>query len=129
MAKSTTILIATETLIGGIAGKDDKPPVPFQLDADEELTKEAQKALGLSNDDVAQLTALGKFTEVKARLAASASEDPVVTALEKKLETATSALAAMTTRAETAEAAKAELQKQIDDAAAAAAKSKSGASS
>lgn len=67
---STKILIATQQLRGGVAGKgDDDKPVRFVLEPGAEFTKAAQKALGLDKAGVDDLTARGVLTEVSARTA------------------------------------------------------------
>ncbi len=110
MPRSTTIIIAAETLVGP-KGKDG---AAFVLKTGAELTADAKKGLGLTNTDIADLLSRGKLQEAKARLAGSAEDDPAVIALEKRAETAEAALAAATARAESAEAALAALQAEFD---------------
>jgi len=119
MSKSTLILVAATTLIGAVPPKKEGEAAgdPFELAQGEELTKDAQKALGLKNEDVAQLILAGTLIETKVRAAAGSEDSPAFAAAVRRADDAEAALAAETTRADNAEAALAALQKQVDEAA------------
>lgn len=88
------ILIAARELHGGT-----EKGGPAVLNAGEELTTEAQKALGLKKDDVDALVAAGTLSEVNAREAGGGND---------------ASLAAANKRADDAEAQVAELTKQVE---------------
>ncbi len=143
MAKMTKILVATAQISTGVVPKGEDEPIT--IERGEELTSALQKALGLKAADLEGWQASGLIAPQSARIAelgeggesaalkaaserAEKAEGDLAAALERAVK-AEGELTAALERAVKAEADLADLQKQVDDAAAAAAKAKSGASS
>ena len=112
MGKTTKILVAVNQLVGGTKGKR------ASLAAGEELTAGAIKALGLNQDDVADLIGSGAVKEVEARTAATSSD----AATDKAAEEAAAELAAAKATIAELEDKVAELEKQLEEATESAAK-------
>lgn len=113
MAKKTDILIATRQVIGGKSKGERKV-----LQAQDELTSDKQKELGLSKDDVQALIDNGTLVKVPAHVASAEENGAELAAANKRADAAETKVAEQAKEIET-------LKTQLEAAKTAAAQAKS----